>query len=382
MFRTRSAAVFVTPLIALATLAGGAGCKKKDPPKAAPAAGSGATAGTAGKAGALTPIAPASGTIDPVVARTLAALPADADTVFGLDYSKVFALPAVQGQATKLGSRMLPFDIKAECGIDPLTSLRSAIIGVNAADTAMGSITGIGKAAMLPCLDKIKAKLEASGGTLTIDGVYAWGTVDGRNFGMAYIDDSTALFAGSQTAPIDKALLEGMAASTAGGGLTGNAEFMRKLAQVNTSATGWALASGARLAMLPDMVTSMLGGKDFQAVLAAVDYSAAGLAVDLRLVTGSDASAKEMVDGMGTQMGALRGGMATKADLTAEGPDVHAVVLMTPAQIDRLGKMVKAFLGPMLGQVMGGGRGAPALPPPAAIGSGSPGAPAPAPKGP
>ena len=376
MFRTRTAAVFVAP-IAVVALAG-AGCKKKDPPKPAITTGSGATAATAGKTGALAPIAPSSGTIDPVVARTLAALPADADTVFGIDYQKLFAVPVIQGQISKLGTRMLPFDIKAECGIDPVTSLRAAIVGINAADTAMGSLTGVGKAAMLPCLDKMKPAIETKGGSLTIDGVYAWGTIEGAHFGMAYIDDSTALFAGSRTVPVDKAMLEGMTASTAGSGLMGNPEFITKLQKVNTTTTAWVLASGARLAMLPDMIKSMLGGKAFQVALGAIDYTAAGLALDLRLDTGSDTSAKELVDGMGSQMGALRGGLASKAELTAEGPDVHGVILMTPAQIDRVGKMAKAFAGPMLGQLMGGARPAP----PAAIGIGSAAPVAPAPKGP
>lgn len=376
----------------------GAGCKKSAP-KPAPAAGSGSalvatpTPGAAGKAPTMAPIPAASGTIDPVIARTLAAMPADADVVMGINFEKLMQLPALRDAVSKYGGSRLPIDIKAECGIDPATTLRNAVIAAKGEDRAQGSLTGVTKTAMLACLEKAKAPIAARGGSITIDGVYAWGTIDARGFGMVYIDDSTALFAGGDGLVIDKSVLEAMASSTPGGGLMGVADFTGRMAQVNTDVAVWNVVDGSRLAGGMAMASAFIGDLQISSLRSAVDVGPNGMAMDLRITTPSPQSASEFVAGMGSQITAMaRGGMAAKADLTAEGPDAHVVAIMTNAQLDRMWKMAKGFLGPMLGQLtsrIGGAAAAasgaaPGATPSTGRGSGSAAstAPAPATKGP
>jgi hypothetical protein len=370
-----------------------AGCKKSAP-KPAPAAGSGSalvaapTPGAGAKPPTMAPIAPASGTIDPVIARTLAAMPADADVVMGINFEKLLQLPALRDAVSKYGGSRLPIDIKAECGIDPATTLRNAIVAAKGEDRAQGSLTGVTKTAMMACLEKAKAPIAARGGSITIDGVYAWGTSDGRGFGMVYIDDSTALFAGGDGLVIDKSVLEAMASSSAGGGLMGVADFTSRMAQVNTDVAVWNVVDGSRLAGGMAMAAAFIGDLQISSLRSAVDVGPTGVAMDLRITTPSPQSASEFVAGMGSQITAMaRGGMAAKADMTAEGADAHVVAIMTNAHLDRVWKMAKGFLGPMLGQLtsrIGGAAAAAGLAPAAGSGSGSAASttPAPATKGP
>ncbi|MEZ4367932.1 MAG: hypothetical protein R2939_16875 [Kofleriaceae bacterium] len=348
----RLSSLAAVALAATAALGAGCGSKKKDPPPAP--AGSAAPRPADPVApvasGPVTAIPAASGTLDPTLERILAAMPVDADVVGGLSIERLLTNPTIRGQADKAVQGRLPFDLKAECGLDPMTAIKKVVFASKRDGLARGAITGLAKGQVMPCLEKAKPKIEAEGGTLTIDGVYAWGKAGERAFGLAFIDDSTAMFeVGREGAVVDRAALEAMASSTPGSGITSSAEFMAMIKTVNTDVTGWGVANGRDLkSQVPAMVASFV--PDTKAVMFAVDAGGGGLAVDLRLRTMTDADAQSVVDGLGAQVKAmLSAGLASRAELLAEGADVHGVITMNEAQLARIGGMIKSMLPMIMG---------------------------------
>ena len=155
-------------MVASATVAG---CKKKD---ANPATGDKAAATAVEKTAPKSDV-PSSKPNGPGIMsdRALAAIPVDSDIIVGVNLQKLRSAPLLAGYLDSLPKQPpgMDFDIKAQCGIDPLAMLGSVVVAVNS-DTkrVYAVIGGISKSDILKCLDKAKPSITAGGATMTIDG--------------------------------------------------------------------------------------------------------------------------------------------------------------------------------------------------------------------
>jgi hypothetical protein len=346
-------------LVAIAGLAA-AGCKKDEgKSKEAGPAGPGTTpAGQVAEApagaGQLAPLAGQPATAE----RLLAVLPMDTDIVMGLDFGRMrqsTLLAPLIDELTKMNQSQMGFDMKAECGLDPAKMMGIAVFGIKMISKdkvdVSGAMTGIPRGPALTCMEKSKAKMEAEGAKVTIDGNYVMMTTKDGNVGMAYVDDTTMVMKVSNTAPVDKAALDKMVGAKLGGGLTGSPEFMGMIKATNTGATLWGLVNGNA----PVMASS---GLKFKAAFGSVDVTD-GVVADgrLRMTTPDDATKNAQM--FATQLVSLKGmGVADVAEAKADGNDVVVKVQMTPANIQKAKDTIGPMLGGMLGG-MGGGMGGP-----------------------
>lgn len=359
-------------LAVAAALAGG--CKKDktetkpDPGKTAEAGGGGSAAGSgATKAGdghdltSPTPM-PANVKLPAGVDRLLAAIPTDSEIVVGLDFGKLLNSPllgSIVDEAMKMRTDTMGFDANAECGIDPKKSLGMAVIGVKMESANSGTLSvamsGMDKAKIIPCLEKARAKIEAKGAKLEIDGDYVaiTTTQDGKeaHAGMAFGSDNVAVVQFGKNVP-DKAALVKQAAAKAGDGLTASGEFMSMVGATNTSATIWGLANGG---------SPMLsrGPFKFQSAYGSIEI-ADGITAEGRIKLNSPDEAAKIAKTFGGQFASIKQmGFADIADLTPDGSDVKFAFAMKKQQVENLKTMAMGFIKAGAAARMGAGSGAP-----------------------
>jgi hypothetical protein len=342
-----------------------AGCKK-DGKKDGQATGSGAAAAAGAPAGAPAAAATAAAlaALPKGVDRLLAVLPKASEIVIGIDVARLRSSALLgslfEQMSTTMASRV-GFDAKAVCGIDPNKMIGTALIGITSTSPVDGEISGafsgMDKAAMLPCIEKARASIEAERAQLRIDGDYVFisSTAGGKavHLGMAFTDDGVGVMRFSNNA-IDKAELEKMAAARAGDGLTGSKEFMAMVKATNTGATIWGLANGGGPLMQRSPVK-------FKSAFGSIDITD-GIKADARMRMDSAKKAKEVADMFGGQLAtAKQSGLADVAEMKPDGNDVRITFSMTKQQVE----MVKTMVGSMIGNMMGGGKLGGGPPPPA-----------------
>ena len=297
--------------------------------------------------------------------KLLAAVPVDSEIVMGLDFDRLRASTLVgplMDEFTKMNNKNMGFDMKAECGIDAGKLASLAVLGMKIKDQdnvqVAGVITGVPKAQMVPCLEKAKGKMEKQGAKVTVDGAYTFmqSQEAGKKSyaGMGFLDDNTMVMKAG-TEPVDKAALDKMATAKPGTGLTGSAEFMGMVGNINTGATIWALVNG----QAPMLAKSPV---KFKSAFGSIDITD-GVVADGRMRMNTPAEATDIATKFGSQITQLKGmGLADTAEATADGSDLRIKVTMKKEHVDRIKQMVGGMMAGMMGGMKGAGGGAPTGP--------------------
>jgi hypothetical protein len=309
-----------------------AACKKDD--KNGPAPGDKAAESSGGAAAA---------------SDDLSYLPVDSEVVLGINFAQVqqsslwkqFVEPKLMSGDTQ--RRISEF--KTRCGFDPMTSVRS--ISMGAKDTGTGKpdavviVHGLDKAKSLDCVDKSKDDLAKEGSEVTRDGdVILIKDRRGDPIAVSFVNASTAVMVVGPNATT-----AGIKAVAAGGStLKSSPKFLEMYKKLNSSDSLWMLINGKLLekSPLPIKARSIYGS------LNVTD----GLAIDLRVQFESPDAATQaanLANGQAKQAQAY----VDKAEFTADGAELHAVVAMSSqklqALISQLGGLLGAFAGGMGG---------------------------------
>jgi len=282
------------------------------------------------------------------VSDDLSLLPVDSEVVVGVNVAQIqqsalwkqFVEPKMnQGEFQK---RMT--ELKTRCGYDPMTAIKSMSIGAKPGGTNKVSFVavahGVDKAKSLECLDKSKDEIAKDGTTMTRDGdvVLLDNAAQNEHAAITFVNDSTGLIAvgdAATTAGV-KALLSGSS------GLKSSTAFIEMYKKIKTTDSVWVLANGKVMEKLPMSATAAYGS------LNVTD----GFALDGHIRSQSPEAATQMAT-LATGQFKQAAQFVDKAEFTAEGNEVHAVVVMSNAKLQALIQQV----GPMLGMFLGGGVG-------------------------
>jgi len=288
----------------------------------------------------------------------LALLPVDAELVMGVNFSQVqqsalwkqFVEPMLlKGDAAvKLG------ELKARCGFDPMTAVKSLSVGVRGLGTptvdGVAVVHGVEKAQLVACLDKVKA--DATNLEITQDGdVTSVKGKNGKTIAFSFINDTTALVligAGATPAGVKQA-----AAGTSA--LQSSQAFVEMYNKINTQDSVWLLMNGK--AKVFEKVASLMKP---QAVYGSINVSD-GLTVDLRVRVDSPDQATQLAQGAKQQASAAASMFPIdKLDINSDGSDIKVSVAVSAAKLEglitQISGMVRGKMGGMAGM---GGMGSP-----------------------
>jgi hypothetical protein len=274
------------------------------------------------------------------VSGDLALLPVDSELVIGINAEQIQSSPLYKKFVEPLvksgGMRGRMTDVAARCGIDPMTSAKSAAIGVKGArgDKPVMVIVahGVDKAKLLDCADKVKDDAAKEGAELTRNGDIVLLKDKHGQGAVAFVNDSTLVALFSDTA--DAAAVKALAAG--GSGLKSSQAFLDMYKKVKTGDSVWMVASGKVLDELPVKATAAFGS------LNVTD----GLTVDGRMrfdTPDAATQAAELLRGQGKQAAAY----IDKVDVTAEGTEVHASAVVSNQKLQSLMPLLTMVLGGM-----------------------------------
>lgn len=290
-----------------------------------------------------------------VAEADLGYLPADADTVIGMNFALVreselwkrFVVPQL---GTVGGFR----EVEALCGFDPLDSLGSVSIGLKGIGEAddkhmSGSIVvhGFDKTKAMSCFDKQGLREAEKGGAkiAIADGV-VFVTDAERNFHVAFtfVDDTTALIVIGPAA----ATKEGVARVAAGDGKLATAStFAATLQNVNTDNAMWMMAS-PQSKMFDDALTEI---PELADVKPGTFYLSLGvtdaLALDIGVGLGTPAAVARVVAHLKSKLdeGFAKTMIATyfdQVDVFADGSDLIVSLAVSGEQIAQMMAMAKS----------------------------------------
>ena len=324
--------ITTTMLVALAALGLALGGCKKDNKN-------GGAGGAAGGGG--------SGAASAVPAKTgFAVFPADSSMLFGVNLSQArsSALWTKYKSVIEAALASKMDDVKGVCGWDPITSISSVIAAVNP-DTqkVVVVVKGLDRSKIKDCAPKMAEK-KGKKITITDDGnLENWVTEGGKSTWVAWLDDSTAVFAPDQ----DKAYVQDRAAGK--DGLTDSSELMTLLKSTDTSSTLY-LAVGSAVLNKSGAGAQLQGAKG---VFASVKVDS-GLSIDagMRFDTPDNAKkvttmVKQQVDAMKGQLPPPFGQVAGKAVIKDVDKDMVVQLKLTEAEMQQLGQAAAQF-APML----------------------------------
>lgn len=338
-------------VVSFALLAGTAACKKE-----------GGAAGSGGAAG-----------------DDLNVVPADSDVVLNVDLAKLRA----SGLYKDFGEKVLAnatkdiAEFKAECGFDPVETLKSVSLGVKMLEgnKARGSVvahTTAPKDKIKACLEKAKEKAAAKGTEIKIEGDIAYlSSKDNDGFGALTFLGSDGVVLLLNDSAWTKEKVD--AALKGGGSIKSNKEFSDMIGGLKTGQTLWFWVNGA--APFAKQAESM--GIKAKGIYGSLDVTA-DLAMDFRARMNSAEDAKSTAELIKSQ-GAQAQMFLTKLDARAEGNDVRVDAAVTGSQLKGLASMMGMGGGARGGHSPDDGHGhdAPANEP--APAPEAPAAPAPAP---
>jgi len=276
----------------------------------------------------------------------LALLPKDSDIVLGLDVGqlqkstlwKKFVEPKMmKGDASEKIN-----EFKTRCGFDPTTAVSSVTIGLKFAGTEPDGVFvvhGLDKAKSIACLDKWKPDMEKEGVTVTTaNGVYLVKDKHEKNTAMTFTNDNTLLVVVGANA--NEAGVKAAAAGTSA--LKSSPAFSELYSKVNAKDSVWGVANGN--APFMGQMSAMVGSKP-KAIFGSVNVTD-GLALDLRIRLESPDAAKAFAD-MAKGQSAQVAPMVDKVDVTNDGPDVKANVVLSNAKLESLIQQFGGMLGGM-----------------------------------
>lgn len=318
-FRSRRRAAGFFVCVAMLAACGG----KKDEGKSAEDKGGGASA---------------------IANKDLDVIPAESDSVFGLDLAKAqqsslfsdYALPAI----TKSGEAQRVIELlKSKCSIDPMTAARRLTAGVKLAGRRVADVVavlhGIEKAKALPCIDQVKDQLAAEQIEVTKDGDVVVLKGARGSLAFTFTGDTTAVVAMGARATKEGVLELAQGKST----LKTSKEFADMYGRLQTDHTLWFLIRGD-----VDMISGLL---ERLSVRSKAIYGSAnttnGLEFRGNIRVESEEQAGNLAQLANTQAGMAKK-MADKFDVTADKTDVRAHVMLTPQQL----KNALGFAAPFL----------------------------------
>jgi hypothetical protein len=282
----------------------------------------------------------------------LALLPVDSEAVIGINFAQVqrsslwkqFVEPKMMsGQMRQLN------DLKAKCGYDPMTSVKSVSIGVKSGPdrnkpNGVLVVHGADKAKANQCVDAMKDEMAKHGTQMTRDGdVWLFtNTQGGPPAAVTFVNDSTvvAVFGENASAATLKTV-------TAGGSKLKDSDgFVKRYKKVNTGDSVWMLVHGKVLESIPGKPKAAFGS------LNVTD----GLAVDFRIQF-ENADAAAQAASLTTTQAKQAQAYVDKAEFTSDGDELHAQIVMSSQKLQALVSQLGGLLGAFGG--MGGGMGNP-----------------------
>jgi hypothetical protein len=311
-------------VVSLALLAGTAACKKE-----------GGASGSGGAAG-----------------DDLNVVPADSDVVMNIDLAKLRASGVYKEFGEKLLSKATKeiSEFKETCGFDPVETITSFSLGIKMLDDkGRGSVvihSSAPKDKLKACLEKSKAKAEAKGTTIKIEGDIAYmSSKDNDGFVALTFLGSDGVVALINDTEWTKEKVE--AALKGGGSVKANKPVMDAIGALKKSQTMWFWVNGnAKFAKQAEQM-----GMKAQAFFGSLNVTD-GLSMDFRARMATADEAKATAD-------ALKGQMAqaqmffTKIESRADGNDFRVDAELTGSQL----KGVASMVGMNAGGGGGGGGG-------------------------
>jgi hypothetical protein len=304
-------------------------CKKKEEAKTD--TGSGATKSDPGVAKKDTPAAPQG---------DLSLIPVDSEAVFGMNWGqlqasglwKQYVEPEMQKDAEFMKNMAM---FKERCGFDPMTSVKSAAIGMKGLGGDMPEgimvLHGLDKAKAMACADKWQAEAAKEKITITKDGdVILAKDESGEGAGMTFIGGDRMLVVigkAVDTAAVKKAAAGGSTLST-------SPAFVDMYGKINKDQSLWFLVNG-NSKLFEDAAQLGLRPK---AVFGSVNVTDA-ITADARARLESADEATKTVANFGGQVKAMAG-MFDKLDMTAEGADVKLSAAASKEKLQNLMKLI------------------------------------------
>ena len=338
-----------TWLVAVVALGlGGAACKKSDDAKSGDktATGDKATGDKSGGGGGTT--------ANDANGGDLSLLPVDSEMVIGLNIAQLQQSALWKQFSPKIMDKIAGglADFKADCGFDPLDSIKSIAMGMKnmgGGGEPDGAIVihGPDKAKVLACVDKEKAKAKDKGTEMTVDGdVVLMKDKTGATTAFTFVNDTTMLgVIGS------KGNKDGVKEAAKGGStLKSSQTFVDMYSKINTQDSLWMLINGNSPAL------AKAGGMGIKpkAVFGSINLTD-GLTLDFRVRMSTPDEAKSLVGMMQGQVGNPQvKQMFDTLDITGDGTDAKVSVKMSAQKLQALVAMVGGMMGGMMGGAGGG----------------------------
>lgn len=317
-------------VVSLALVAAASACKKEGDG----AAGGGGAAGAAGS--------------------DLNVVPADSDFVLGIDLAKLrdSALFKEYGSKVMQDATKDIAEFKANCGFDPLETMKSVSMGIKmlSGDKGRGSVVFHSTAPrdkLKACLEKSKADAEAKGNKMVIEGDIAFLTPkDGNSHVAITWLGSDGVVALINDRPWTKDTVTQALAGK--GSVKDNKAFSEAYKSIKKGQTLWFYVNGES-----EMAQQAKGtGIDATAFLGSVDVSDA-LSAEVRARFKSAGDAAAATKTVESQLGQVKM-MVPNVSAKAEGNDLKINVDLSNKEL----KSLMSMFGGMLGGMGGGGGGA------------------------
>lgn len=272
-------------------------------------------------------------------------IPADSDTVFGIDLVKAQQSPLfkeyVLPQLTKSADAQKVLALlKEKCNIDPLASATRLTGGVKIAGRRLADgvvvLHGIEKAKALPCVDQMKDQLAAEQIEATKDGdVVIMKGAQGQ-LAITFTGEKTAVVAMGS-----KATKEGVLELAQGKSpLKSSKEFADMYGKLQSSHTTWFLVRGDQPALAKVLSMVNVQAKGIFGTVNTTDK----VELNVYVRAASEEQAAALADLAKNQGGAMAGRMMEKFEVSQDKTDMRTVAVMTPTQIKSLMSLL-----PMLG---------------------------------
>jgi len=238
-------------------------------------------------------------------------------------------------------------EFKAECGFDPMESIKSVSIGMKGFGPGQKPdgavvIRGFDKGKAMACLDKAKAKADAK---ITVDGDVIMVTdKKGETSAFTFVNDNTIV--GTMGAKGTKDGVMQIAKGTAT--LKDSQTFVEMYSKIDASQSLWFLLNGNS-----PMFKQMPMGVKPKAIFGSLNITD-GLTLDgrMRLDTPDSATSLAAMAKAGMSNPQVKQ-FLDKFEITTDGADLKVAIGITGPKLKQIGAMAGSMLGGMLGGMKG-----------------------------
>jgi hypothetical protein len=305
-------------VLVLALVAGASACKKE---------GDGAAGGAGGGAGGA--------------ADDLNVVPANSDVVIGIDLDKLRSSALFKEFGDKLMSRVTGeiSEFKETCGFDPVQTFKSGLLALKpnaGGDGGSGAFlahTSASRDQLKACLEKSKAKAEADGTKITIDGDIAFlAPKDGKSFGAVTFYGSDGVVVMFKESAWTKEMVADVLKGA--GSIKSSKSFLDARSAMKKDQTVWMYINGSA-PMVAQASPLKLDAESFFGTINVTD----GLSSAFRIRMKSDADAKAAEEALKGQMTSAQM-FFTKAEMRADGKDLIIDADLSGSQLKGIASMV------------------------------------------